>query len=86
MAVSPDFRNPFRDAGRAPERFAKVCGYERASESIGWRWIDIDSANFSIILDEVQGMIVGTYVIEYRSPIEITKLKKKCDDKFQFIL
>ena len=31
-------------------------------------WIDINSAEFSTILEQIQGMLTGTYVIEYTSP------------------
>jgi hypothetical protein len=31
-------------------------------------WIDINSADFSTILDQFKGIITGTYVIEYTSP------------------
>jgi tetratricopeptide (TPR) repeat protein len=76
MAVSPDFRNPSRDAGVPRRDLPKYADMRELASRSGGVWIDIDSANFSIILDEIQGMIVGTYVIEYRSPIAMTKLKR----------
>jgi hypothetical protein len=31
-------------------------------------WIDINSADFSTILDQFKGILTGTYAIEYTSP------------------
>jgi hypothetical protein len=39
-------------------------------------WIDINSADFSTILDQFKGILTGTYVIEYTSP-DLTPWKNR---------
>ncbi|MDD4653080.1 MAG: tetratricopeptide repeat protein [Methanothrix sp.] len=75
VAVSPDFSNPFIDAGVPRSDLTKYADMRELASRSGGVWIDIDSANFSSILDEIQGMLVGTYILEYRSPIKIAKPK-----------
>jgi hypothetical protein len=51
--------------------FNKSSSYEdlrEISNDIQSMWIDINSADFSTILDQFQGILTGTYVIEYISP------------------
>jgi tetratricopeptide (TPR) repeat protein len=89
VAVSPDFRNPSRDAGVPRGDLLKYADMRELASQSGGVWIDIDSANFSSILDEIKGMIIGTYIIEYRTPIKITKsirnvtidISSSCDSK-----
>jgi hypothetical protein len=38
------------------------------SNDIQSTWIDLNSAEFSTILEQIQGILTGTYVIEYKSP------------------
>jgi hypothetical protein len=57
VVVSPDFE----DGG------SFVDPRDLANESQGV-WIDINKADFSAIVEQIRRLIIGSYVIEYRSP------------------
>jgi WD40 repeat protein len=40
----------------------------KVANDIQSMWIDIKSADFIVILEQIQGILTGTYVIEYTSP------------------
>jgi len=67
IAVSPDFRNPSVDPGVPRSDLPKYADMRVIANEIGL-WIDINSADFSTILDQFKGILTGTYAIEYTSP------------------
>jgi hypothetical protein len=67
IAVSPDFRNPSVDPGVPRSDLPKYADMRVIAKEMGL-WIDINSADFSTILDQFKGILTGTYVIEYTSP------------------
>lgn len=67
IAVSPDFRNPSVNPGVPRSDLPKYADMRVIANEIGL-WIDINSADFSTILDQFKGILTGTYVIEYTSP------------------
>ncbi|MDD1761987.1 MAG: hypothetical protein LUQ59_07100, partial [Methanothrix sp.] len=67
IAVSPDFGNPSVDPGVPRSDLTKYVDMRVIANEIGL-WIDINSADFSTILDQFKGILTGTYVIEYTSP------------------
>lgn len=73
IAVSPDFRNPSIDPGIPRDDLPRYADMRKLASQIGGIWIGIDSADFSTILDEIQGMIIGTYIIEYKSLVNTGK-------------
>jgi hypothetical protein len=46
------------------------------SNDIQSMWIDIDSAEFSTILEQIQGILTGTYGVEYTSPDQTPSEKR----------
>jgi HEAT repeat protein len=68
VAVSPDFR-----VGAIPSNIPRsdlplYADMRELAQSSGGLWIDIYCADFSVILDQLEEIITGTYVIEYTSP------------------
>jgi len=62
IAVSPDFRNPSVDPGVPRSDLPKYADMRVIANEIGL-WIDINSADFSTILDQFKGILTGTYAI-----------------------
>jgi hypothetical protein len=50
------------------EESSKYVDLREIANDIQSTWIDIDSAEFSAILEQIQGILTGTYVIECTSP------------------
>jgi hypothetical protein len=74
-STKEEIEKDLRDAGvifiPISPTFTKSSSYEDLREvanDIQSMWIDINSADFSTILDQFQGILTGTYVIEYTSP------------------
>ena len=68
IAVSPDFRNPNVDPNVPRSNLPKYADMRVLANEAGGLWIDIKTADFSTILKQIQGILTGTYVIEYTSP------------------
>lgn len=50
------------------EKSSNYADLREVANDIQSTWIDINSAEFSAILEQIQGILTGTYVIEYTSP------------------
>ena len=50
------------------EKSSNYVDLKEIANDIQSTWIDINSAEFSVILEQIQGILTGTYVIEYTSP------------------
>jgi hypothetical protein len=50
------------------EESSNYVDLREVANDIQSTWIDINSAEFSAILEQIQGILAGTYVIEYTSP------------------
>lgn len=59
ILVSPQFEGP-----------SEYLDMRELADDAQGIWIDINSAEFSVILDRIEGMLTGTYVMEYTSPDE----------------
>ena len=68
IAVSPDFRNPNVDPNVPRSNLPKYADMRELANEASGLWIDINSADFSTILKQIQGILTGIYVIEYTSP------------------
>ncbi|MDQ1260881.1 MAG: hypothetical protein QG575_62 [Euryarchaeota archaeon] len=68
IAVSPDFRNAIVEANVPRSDLAKYADMRVLANESASLWIDIKKADFSEILRQIQGILTGTYVIEYISP------------------
>jgi hypothetical protein len=67
IAISPDFRNANVDANVPHSDLAKYADMRVLADESLSLWIDINTADFSEILRQIQGILTGTYVIEYIS-------------------
>ena len=67
IAVSPDFRNPNVDPNVPRSNLPKYADMRVLANETGGLWIDMNSADFSTILKQIQGILTGIYVIEYTS-------------------
>jgi hypothetical protein len=68
IAVSPDFRNRNDNPGFPLSNLPKYADMRELGNEASGLWIDINSADFSTILKQIQGILTGIYVIEYTSP------------------
>ncbi|HPT36662.1 MAG TPA: SdrD B-like domain-containing protein [Methanothrix sp.] len=68
IAVSPDFRKSNVDPNVPRSNLPKYADMRELGDEASGLWIDINSADFSTILKQIQGILTGTYVIEYTSP------------------
>jgi Mg-chelatase subunit ChlD len=68
IAVSPDFRNSNVDPNVPRSNLPKYADMRVLANEAGSLWIDMNSADFSTILKQIQGILTGIYVIEYTSP------------------
>jgi WD40 repeat protein len=68
IAVSPDFRNRNDNPGFPLSNLPKYADMRVLANEASGLWIDINSADFSTILKQIQGILTGIYVIEYTSP------------------
>ena len=50
------------------EESSNYLDLREVANDIQSTWIDINSADFSVILEQISGILTGTYVIEYTSP------------------
>ena len=67
IAVSPDFRNALVDPNVPRSDLAKYADMRVLANESSGLWIDIKKSDFSEILGQIQGILTGTYVIEYTS-------------------
>lgn len=67
IAVSPDFRNRNVNPGFQLSNLPKYVDMRELANEARSLWIDMDSADFSTILKQIQGIITGIYVIDYTS-------------------
>jgi hypothetical protein len=72
VAVSPDFRSGTIPSNIPRSYLPLYADMRELAQSSGGLWIDIYSADFSVILDQLEDIITGTYVIEYSSPATTT--------------
>jgi hypothetical protein len=68
IAVSPDFRNPNVDPNVPRSSLPKYADMRVLAKETSSLWIDMNSADFSAIMEQFKGIITGTYVLEYTSP------------------
>jgi hypothetical protein len=68
IAISPDFRNQNVDSNVPRSDLLKYADMRELASEVSGLWIDIKTADFSTILEQLQGRLTGTYVIEYASP------------------
>lgn len=68
IAVSPDFRNRNVNPNVRHLDLPKYADVRELANDASGLWIDIQTADFSAILDQIQRILTGTYVIEYTSP------------------
>jgi Mg-chelatase subunit ChlD len=68
IAVSPDFRNRNVDPNVPRSDLPKYADMRDLASQSSSMWIDINSADFTTIMEQFKGIITGTYVIEYTTP------------------
>ena len=68
IAASPDFNDPDINPDVPRSDLPKYAELRNLANQSNGIWIDINSKNFSSILEQIQGILTGTYVIEYTSP------------------
>jgi tetratricopeptide (TPR) repeat protein len=68
IAVSPDFSDPNADPDVPRSDVARYADMKTLATQSSGLWIDLRSADFSVILDQFQGIITESYVIECISP------------------
>ncbi len=67
IAVSPDLGNPKINPYVPRSDLPKYADMRELANEAGGLWIDINSKKFSTILEQLRGIITGTYAIEYTS-------------------
>ncbi len=68
IAVSPDFRSAYVDPNVPRSDLARYADMRPLANESSGMWININKADFAEILSQIQGILTGTYVIEYTSP------------------
>ncbi|MGB5101065.1 MAG: VWA domain-containing protein [Methanothrix sp.] len=68
IAVSPDFSNPTVDPGVPRSILSNYADMRVLANETGSLWIDSKIADFSTILEQIEAILTGIYVIEYTSP------------------
>lgn len=68
IAISPDFSNPSANPDVPASDLPKYADMQDLVNQTSGLWIDITSAEFSAILEQIKGILTGTHVIEYTSP------------------
>jgi len=76
VAVSSDFRYGTIPSNIPRSNLPLYADMRDLALNSGGLWIDIDSADFSVILDQLKDVITGTYVIEYTSPDLTPKINR----------
>lgn len=76
IAVSPDFRSAIVDPNVPRSDLAKYADMRQLANESAGLWININKADFTEILRQIQGILTGTYVIEYTSP-DLTAAKRR---------
>ena len=76
VAVSPDFRSRSIPSNIPRSDLPLYADMRELAQNSGGLWINIYSADFSVILDQLEDIITGTYVIEYTSPAMTTVASK----------
>lgn len=68
IAVSPDFRSSYVDPNVPRSDLARYADMRPLANESAGLWININRADFAEILSQIQGILTGTYIIEYTSP------------------
>ncbi len=68
IAVSPDFRSALVDPNVPRSDLAKYADMRPLANESAGLWININKADFTEILRQIQGILTRTYIIEYTSP------------------
>lgn len=71
IAVSPDFRNPNFDPNVLRSDLPKYADLRELANEASGLWIEIRTSEFSTIMEQIQGISTGIYMIEYISPNQI---------------
>lgn len=72
IAVSPDFNDSKINPDVPRSDLPKYADMRELTNQVNGLWIDISSADFFAILDQLQGILTGTYIIGYTSPEHAT--------------
>lgn len=67
FAVSPNFYDSNMDLDIPKSDFSKYADMKDLADQLDCLWIDIKSSDFSAIINKIQGMLTGAYVVEYTS-------------------
>jgi len=70
IAVSPDFLDPGVNPNVPSSDLPRYADMRDLAEATSGMWIDMNSDDFSAILEWLKGLLTGTYVLEYTSPDE----------------
>jgi tetratricopeptide (TPR) repeat protein len=76
FAVSPDFYDFKVDLDIPRSDLSKYADLKDLTNQSNSLWVDIESSDFSAIIDQIRGMLTGAYVIEYAS-IDATSSKNR---------
>jgi hypothetical protein len=68
LAISPDFSNPNANPDVPASDLPRYADMRDLVNQTSGSWIDIRSADFSALLEQIQGILTGTHVIKYTSP------------------
>lgn len=68
IAVSPDFSSLNVDPNVPRSDLPRYADMRLLANESAGLWININKADFAEILSQIQGILTGTYVIEYTSP------------------
>ncbi|MDD4651505.1 MAG: VWA domain-containing protein, partial [Methanothrix sp.] len=68
IAVSPDFRSIYVDPNVPRSDLARYADMRPLANESAGLWININKADFAEILSQIQGILTGTYIIDYTSP------------------
>jgi predicted secreted protein/Mg-chelatase subunit ChlD len=68
ISVSPDFRSSYVDPNVPRSDLARYADIRPLANESAGLWININRADFAEILSQIQGILTGTYIIEYTSP------------------
>lgn len=68
IAVSPNFSDPKVDPNVPSQDLPRYADMRELAEETGGIWIDLNSDDFSAILEWLKGLLTGAYVLEYTSP------------------
>ena len=72
IAVSPDFNDSRINPDVPRSDLPKYADMRELAHQANGLWVDISSADFFAILNQLQEILTGTYIIEYTSPEQVT--------------